>query len=139
MITITSEQFSTEGKKLISNKVFYGTGCRNFADKPVITLGLTPEMRAMSKDQIHAEIWNNVRNGNHDNCPYFKAISTVMSNIQDATHWKNPFGVVNPTDETGADLTQWVDAASIWFHASETVVLKRDGYIIIWNNGYAAW
>lgn len=134
MITITTQQASSG---FLSTVVMPSVE-RNFIDSPVITLDLTPEMVNMNKDAIHAAAWVNIA---QENCPFLAAMRTVMSAMQNTVHWKKPFGVINPKDEHGNDLRNWVDAASQWFHASEAVCFDVYGdgkTVVIWNNGYAA-
>lgn len=70
--------------------------------------------------------------------PEFAFMGEVFGAICDPEHWKNPFLATNPQDANGASLSEWVQAAVVWFHAATPKVYQTEAGPAIISTGYAA-
>ena len=58
--------------------------------------------------------------------PEFEFIAEVFGAICDPEYWKNPFLATNPQDGNGASLSEWVQAAVVWYHAATPKVYQTE-------------
>ena len=70
--------------------------------------------------------------------PEFAFMGEVFGAICDPEYWKNPFLATNPQDGNGASLSEWVQAAVVWFHAATPKVYQTEAGPAIISTGYAA-